>query len=84
MSLVSYLHTVQQKPEPARRRILYMSIGIIMAAIVSLWVINVRLTLLHLEQPATEVSQSPFTQLKLFFLESLEAVRATSKTTPSH
>ncbi|GEM_PF-5778308 len=75
MSFASYLHAVQNKPEPARRRILYGAVALAMLMIISIWAAHFRAGLLQTEAQATHVRSSPFTEAKLLFLESAEAAR---------
>lgn len=71
MSFTSFVHSLQNKPEATRWRILYTSLLSIMFLVVVFWVAHLRLTFADRERATTtSTSVSPFTDVRLFLLET--------------
>jgi len=72
----SYLHTIQAKPEPVRRRILYALIGVSMLMIIVVWLAHMRVTMGPRTATPPAQQSSVFADFKLFIMEVGEAVRS--------
>lgn len=68
MSILDTIETIQKKPEQTRRRILFVSVGVVMATIIGLWIWTLPYTLESVTSKSTETKTandaSPFTIIK--------------------
>jgi len=68
MSLIETIENVHKKPEYLRRRILYVSMFVVMFIIIAVWTSTLRVT--FAETKGDEVAASPFTVFKEMVSES--------------
>ena len=68
MSLIETIENVHKKPEYLRRRVLYVSMFVIMFIVIAVWASTLRITLG--ETKGEEVAASPFTVFKDMAKES--------------